>query len=77
MTKYYYILYFSKTEKINSYEEEGENGLFDSYEQAKDAALYAESCYNLGGELQHLSNPGDYDWDGDVSLKIKIKEIEV
>lgn len=35
--------------------------IYDTYEEADDAANYGCSCYTLGGEILHLSNPGDYD----------------
>ena len=33
---------------------------FDSYEDAKEMAQYYVGCYTEGGELLHMSNPGDY-----------------
>ena len=50
--------------RIRSLYSDGEMELldetFDSYEEAEDAALYQMSCYDLGGEVLNLSNPGDY-----------------
>lgn len=37
-----------------------EEEVYDSYEEAEDAALYSCSCYNQGAEDLFLSNPGDY-----------------
>ena len=64
MTKYYYIIHYSDGETENSFEEHGDDnfeGTFSSYEDAKDAAEYGISCFFQGGEILHLSNPGDYD----------------
>lgn len=42
-----------------------EDDLYDSYEEAVDAALYSCSCYSQGCEDLFLSNPGDYPLTGD------------
>lgn len=46
-------------------EDEEEEQLFDSYEAAREHALYLCSCCRLGAEILHMSNPGDYDYDED------------
>ena len=81
MTKYYYIVYFPDGETFNSKEEGtgcyGGDGTFDTYEDASYDAGETISNYNAGGEILHLSNPGDYDWDGDLDLRYEIFEFEV
>lgn len=42
---------------------EEQDGLFDSRSEAKEHALYLCSCTQLGSEILHMSNPGDYDDD--------------
>ena len=53
-------------------------GTFSSYEDAKDAAEYSISCFFQGGEILHLSNPGDYDApDENEEIWYEIQELEV
>ena len=40
--------------------------VFDTEEEAEEHALYMCSCTRLGAELQHMSNPGDYDYAEDT-----------
>ena len=81
MTKYYYIIHYSDGETENSFEEHGDDnfeGTFSSYEDAKDAAEYGISCFFQGGEILHLSNPGDYDApDENEEIWYEIQELEV
>ena len=51
---------------------------FDTYEEAEEHALYLSSCARLGAEIQHMSNPGDYDYDEDEfeSPEYEIVEID-
>ena len=39
--------------------------LFDSYEEAQEAALEAISAWDTGCEILNMSNPGDYPYDED------------
>jgi len=39
--------------------------LYDSYEEAEEAALEDISNWHTGGEVLELSNPGDYPYDPD------------
>jgi len=39
--------------------------LYDSYEEAEEAALEDISNWHAGGEVLELSNPGDYPYDPD------------
>ena len=47
---------------------------YDTYEEAEEAALYADSCRRSGADTMNLSNPGDYPETGD---DIDSGEIEV
>ena len=44
---------------------EEQDELFDTEEDAEEAALYLCSCTRTGAEILHMSNPGDYDYDED------------
>lgn len=75
MTKYKYIIHFSDSD-YDSFEEYGDDeGLFNSYEEAQEAASYAISCYRTGGEILNLRNPGDYDENEYVDFDIEEVEI--
>lgn len=39
---------------------EEEDELYETEDQADEAGLYGCSCFNEGGEVLHLSNPGEY-----------------
>ncbi len=54
---------------------EPEDELYDTYEDAEEAALYLCSCADLGAEILHLSNPGDYDYDEDEEYEYEIEEV--
>ena len=43
--------------------EEESDEYFETEEQANEAGLYGLGCAKQGGELQELSNPGDYPYD--------------
>ena len=34
--------------------------IFETESEAEEHGLYMCSCYSTGGEVSHLSNPGDY-----------------
>lgn len=60
--RYYYEIHFGDGEIMDSRDNDE---FFDDEDEADEAALYALSCANVGAELLHLSNPGDYpDSDG-------------
>ncbi len=46
-------------------EEEDDNygDFYSSKEEADEAGLYGLSCARDGGEILHMSNPGDYPYD--------------
>lgn len=52
-----------------------EDEVFDTEEEAEEHALYLASCSQLGAEILHMSNPGDYDED-DYDDDYEIIEIE-
>jgi len=60
MSKYKYVITFCDGSILDSMDNDE---LFDSYSFAEEAALYAISCSNLGAEILHMSNPGDYSYD--------------
>ncbi len=57
MTKYKVVMHYPDGED-DEYDE-----TFDSYEEAEDHGRYLSSCYDLGGEILNMSNPGDYPYD--------------
>ena len=70
MTKYQVKYIFSDgTEELD-------DELYDSEEEANEAGLYGCSCYKTGGEILHMSNPGDYD-EPDESDRPDFEIIEV
>lgn len=54
-----------------------EDELYDTYEEAEEAARYGMSCYHLGGEILELNNPGDYPYDPDDEPEYEIIEVEI
>lgn len=39
---------------------EEDDEVFESRSAADDHGMYMVSCYSEGGEILHMSNPGDY-----------------
>ena len=76
--KYKYILTFSDGRKFDSLEEYSDEGIFNTYNAAEEAALYAIGCMRQGVEILNMSNPGDYDYDEEnfESPEYEIVEIE-
>lgn len=54
---------------------EEEDTLFETEEIAEEYALYLSSCSELGAEILHMSNPGDYDED-DYDVDYEIVEVD-
>ena len=53
------------------------NDIFETYEEALEAVSQIESDMELGAEILHMSNPGDYPLDEeDTDLDFDIFEIE-
>lgn len=60
MAKYIVIYHWTD----GTEEEDDNNGeFFGSEEEANEAGLYGLSCAKQGGEIFHMSNPGDYPYD--------------
>ena len=57
------------------FNDEYDDEIFDTEEDAEEYALYLSSCAKLGAEILHMSNPGDYDED-DYENDYEIEEIE-
>lgn len=74
MVKYKYILTFSDGRKFDSLEEYSYEGIFNTYNAAEEAALYAIGCMRQGVEILNMSNPGDYDYDEE---NFEIPEYEI
>ena len=58
------------------FNDELEDEIFDTEEDAEEYALYLSSCAKEGAETLHMSNPGDYcedDYDDDFEI-IEINE---
>ena len=75
MTKYKFILTIDYERIMDSYEDEGK--VYETYDDAEDAALYYISCYHTGGEILELSNPGDYPYDETIEPDYEIVEVEL
>jgi len=45
--------------------EEEQDEVFETESEAEDHGMYMCSCYSTGGEVLHLSNPGDYPLNDD------------
>ena len=47
------------------FNDEEQDEVFNTEEEAEEYALYLCSCTRQGAEILHRSNPGDYDYDED------------
>lgn len=50
--------------------------VFQSESEADDHGLYLVSCYNQGGEVLHMSNPGDYPLVEDDDADFEVIEVD-
>ncbi|MBE5951920.1 MAG: hypothetical protein E7260_10075 [Lachnospiraceae bacterium] len=57
------------------FNDELQDEVFDTEEEAEEHALYLCSCAREGAEILHMSNPGDYDED-DYEAEYEIIEVE-
>lgn len=57
------------------FNDELQDEVFDTEEEAEEHALYLCSCAREGAEILHMSNPGDYDAD-DYETEYEIIEVE-
>ena len=73
MAKYKFVLYYPDGTEFDSTEDDL---VFGDEESAADMALYYISCYHTGGEILHLSNPGDYDDTSGDTVDYEVFEIE-
>ena len=48
------------------FDDEEQDEVFETEEDAVEYALYLRSCDRQGAETLHWSNPGDYDYDEDT-----------
>lgn len=55
--------------------DELDDAVFETEEEAVEHAEYLASCTRYGAELLHMSNPGDYDAD-DYDDEFEIIEID-
>ena len=58
-------------------EDEEQDEIFNSQEDAEEYALYLLSCSRLGAEILHMSNPGDYEYDEDEWENPEYEIIEI
>jgi hypothetical protein len=56
--------------------EERDDEVFDTEAEAKEYGLTMVSNYAAGGEVLHLSNPGDYPEDGGGDADFEVEEID-
>ena len=75
MTKYYAEIHLDGKDLA----EENFGEYYDTEKEAEEAALYAISCIKQGAEIFHMSDPGDYPFDGskydDVEYSIVEEEV--
>ena len=57
------------------FNDEMEDEVFDTEEEAEEYALYLCSCTQEGAEILHMSNLGDYDVD-DYDAEYEIVEVD-
>ena len=79
--KYKYLIYkgfelLFDSEKEGSCYGCGEDGLFNSYDDAEYDSNERISNWYQGGEILNLSNPGDYDIPKEGCLSYEIEEID-
>ena len=56
---------------------EPEDDVFETEEEAREHAGYLCSCHQLGAEILHRCNPGDYDYDEDTYEYPEYEIVEV
>ena len=57
-------------------DDELEDDVFDTEEEAEEYAQYLCSCTRQGAEILHMSNPGDYEYDEDTFEEPEYEIIE-
>jgi hypothetical protein len=56
-------------------EEDEQEEIFDTEEEANEFGLYMCSCNSVGKEVLHMSNPGDYPLD-DIEADFYLIEVD-
>ena len=59
------------------FNDEERDDIFKTEEDAREYALYLLSCSELGAEILHMSNPGEYDYDEDTYEDPEYEIIEI
>ena len=59
------------------FNDEEQDDIFKTEEDAREYALYLLSCSELGAEILHMSNPGEYDYDEDTYEDPEYEIIEI
>ena len=54
---------------------EEQEEIFETESEAREYGLYLCSCYATGGEVLHLSNPGDYPLDDNDEADFEVVEL--
>lgn len=67
MTKYAYLIDGERFDEDETY---------DTYEEAQEAAYEALSNMEVGAEILHMSNPGDYPEEDYSDAEIDIIEVD-
>ena len=57
-------------------DDEEQDEIFDSEEEAEEYAQYLCSCARTGAEILNMSNPGDYPLDEDDDADFEIIEVD-
>lgn len=70
MVKYYVEMFYPDGTS------EEDNNLFDTEAEAREHGEYLCSCYHTGGEILHMSNPGDYPLDEDDDVDFEVYETD-
>ncbi len=58
-------------------EGEEQDEIFDTEDEAEEYARYCCSCVDLGAEILHMSNKGDYSYSGGAEYEYEIIEVEI
>ena len=58
-------------------DDEMQDDVFDTEEEADEYALYLCSCSRTGAEILHMSNPFDYDYDAETFEEPEYEIVEV
>lgn len=59
------------------FDDEEQDEIFNTEEEAEEYALYLRSCSRYGTEILNMSNPGDYDYDENTYEPPEYKIFEI